>query len=116
MQIAAGLSDPQIDHMPQLRQLLKDIKVQAVRIGRQPCPRLPITPSILQSLGEYGWKATPHLAMLCYGQHPQPPSVTSVDLEKLQYSVNQSLALKCTFVFQTSQWTMLFPQIPFPSS
>ena len=24
--------------------------------------------------------------MLCYGQHPQPPSLTSVDLEKLQHS------------------------------
>ena len=44
--------------------------------------------------------------MLCYGQHPQPPSLTSVDLEKLQYSVNQSLAHKCTFVFSG--------QCPFP--
>ena len=33
MLIAAGFPDPQIDHMPHLRQLLKDIKVQAVRIG-----------------------------------------------------------------------------------
>ena len=100
----------------QFRNLLKDINVQAVIIGRHPCPRLPITPSILQSLGEYGWKAAPYLTMLCYGQHPQPPSLTSVDLEKLQYSVNQSLTHKRTFVFQTLQWTMPFPQIPFPSS
>ena len=49
-QIAAGLPDPLIDHMPRLRQVLKGIKVQAARNGRSPHPRLPITPSILYKL------------------------------------------------------------------
>ena len=76
-------------------------------------PSLPLS---FVCLGEYGWKAAPHLTMLCYGQHSQSPSLASVDLEKLQYSVNQSSTHKCTFVFQTSQWTMPFPQLPSPSS
>ena len=50
IQIAAGFPDPLIDHMPRLRQALKGIRVQAVRIGRHPHPRLPITPSILPKL------------------------------------------------------------------
>ena len=49
-QIAAGLPDPLIDHMPRLRQVLKGIKVQAARNGRSHRPRLPITPSILCKL------------------------------------------------------------------
>ena len=59
MQIAAGFPDPWIDHMPQLRQLLKDIKVQAVRIGRHPCPRLPITPSIHRKLRRVWLEGSP---------------------------------------------------------
>ena len=116
IQIAASFPDPQIDHMSQLHDILKGIRVQAVRVERHPCPRLPITPSILRKLRRVWLEGSPTCTLLCYGQHPQPPSLTSVDLEKLQYSVNQSSTHKRTFVFQTSQWTMPFPQIPFPSS
>ena len=59
MQIAASFPDPQIDHMPHLRQLLKDIKVQAVRIGRHPCPRLSITPSIFHKLRRVWLEGSP---------------------------------------------------------
>ena len=34
--------------MPRLRQVIKGIRVQAARAGKVPCPRLPITPSILR--------------------------------------------------------------------
>ena len=50
IQIAAGFPNLLIDHMPRLRQVLKDIRVQAVRIGSHPRPHLPITPSILCKL------------------------------------------------------------------
>ena len=56
---------------------LKDTLVQV-------SPSLPLS---FASLGEYGWKAVPHLTALCCGQHPQPPSLASVDLEKLHYKV-----------------------------
>ena len=48
--------------------------------------------------------------MLCYEQHPQPPSLTSVDLEKLQYSVNQSLSHKRTLVFRHCSGQCTFPK------
>ena len=50
IQISAGFPDPRIDHMPRLRQVLKGIRVQAVKNGRTSRPRLPITPSILYKL------------------------------------------------------------------
>ena len=50
IQLAAGFSDPLIDHMPQLHQVLKGIRVQAAQNGRSPRPHLPITPSILHKL------------------------------------------------------------------
>ena len=36
--------------MPRLCQVIKGIRVQAARAGKAPCPRLPITPSILHKL------------------------------------------------------------------
>ena len=119
MQIAAGFLDPLIDHMPRLRQVLKGIRVQAVKIGRHPRPRLSITPSILRKLRRVWLEGSPtfnNATVACYGQHPQSPSLASVDLEKLQYSVNKNSTHKHTFVFQISQWTMPFPQILSPSS
>ena len=59
IQIAAGFPDPHIDHMPRLRQVLKGIRVQAVRIGRHPRPRLPITPSILCKLRRVWLEGSP---------------------------------------------------------
>jgi len=41
LQVAAGFQDPHIDQMPCLRQLLRGIKVQAARAGRQPWACLP---------------------------------------------------------------------------
>ena len=50
LQIAAGFPDPHIDQMPRLSQVLKGIKVQMARAGKQPRSRLPITPAILRNL------------------------------------------------------------------
>ena len=50
LQIASGHSDPHIDHMPRLRQILKGIKVQAAQSGKTSHSHLPITPSILRKL------------------------------------------------------------------
>ena len=46
LQIAAGFHDPHIDQMPRLNQVLKEVKVQATRVGRQPNSRFLIIPSI----------------------------------------------------------------------
>ena len=50
LQIASGHSDPHIDNMPRLRQVLKGIKIQAAQSGKTTHSRLPITPSILRKL------------------------------------------------------------------
>ena len=50
IQIAAGYSDPLIDQMPRLCQVIKGIRVQAARTGKAPHSWLPITPSILHKL------------------------------------------------------------------
>jgi len=50
LQIATGFPDPHIDQMPQLSQVLKGIKVQAARAGKQPHSHLPITLVILRKL------------------------------------------------------------------
>jgi len=50
LQITSGYSDPLINQMPRLHQVLKGIKVQAAKLGKTPHPRLPITPSILCKL------------------------------------------------------------------
>ena len=57
IQIAAIFLDPQIDHMPQLRQVIKGTRVHAVRIGRHPC--LTITPSILCKLRRLWLEGSP---------------------------------------------------------
>lgn len=43
-----GFSYPLIDQIPRLRQVLKNVRVQAARTGKAPHPRLPIAPSILR--------------------------------------------------------------------
>ena len=50
IQISAGFPDPWINQMPRLRQVLEDIRIQAVKNERSPRPCLPITPSILYKL------------------------------------------------------------------
>lgn len=50
IQLAAGYSDPAVDLMPRLRQVIKGVRVLAARSGKTPRPRLPITPSILHKL------------------------------------------------------------------
>ena len=42
--------------MPQLRQVLNGIRIQAVKKGRSPRPHLPITPSILYKLRKVWFK------------------------------------------------------------
>ena len=54
-----GLASSTILTYVSVRQLLKDIKVQAVRTGRHPCPRLPITPSILRKLRRVWLEGSP---------------------------------------------------------
>ena len=46
LQVAASFQDSHIDQMPRLNQVLRGIKVQAARTGRQPRARLPIIPII----------------------------------------------------------------------
>ena len=58
MQIAAGFSNPHIDQMPKLSQVLKGIKVHAARTGHRSRPRLPITPAVLRKLRDV-WFANP---------------------------------------------------------
>ena len=50
LQIASGHSDPHIDHMLRLQQILKGIKVQVAQSGKTTHSHLLITPSILQKL------------------------------------------------------------------
>ena len=58
--MAAGFSDPHIDQMPRLSQVIKGIKVQAARAGKQPHPRLPITPAILRKLRDVWLSDSPY--------------------------------------------------------
>lgn len=50
IQISHGFSDPKMDHMPRLRQILKGVKVEAGKAGKPARSRLPITPSILRKM------------------------------------------------------------------
>ena len=50
LQIAHGFQDPAINHMPRLRQILKDVKVECDKQGKASRSRLPIIPSILKRL------------------------------------------------------------------
>jgi len=59
LQLAAGFHDPHIDQMPRLSQVLRGVKVQAARAGKQPRSRLPITPSILRKLKGVWMSGTP---------------------------------------------------------
>ena len=50
LQISHGLHDPRIGDMPRLSQVMRGIKSHQAKVGRQPKPRLPITPSILHKI------------------------------------------------------------------
>jgi len=50
MQIAHGGSDPNIERMPRLHQILRGIKAERGKQGNPSCSRLPITPGILRKL------------------------------------------------------------------
>ena len=115
-QIAAIFADPQIDHMPWLRQVLKGIRVQAVRIGRHPCPCLLITPSIFRKLRRV-WLESSHTfnnAMLWAAS-----TTTFFDFcrsGEVTVQCESEFDPQTHLGFQTLQWTMPFPQIPSPSS
>ena len=98
IQIAAGFLDLLIDHMPWLHQVFKGIKVQVAKIGRHPHSRFPITPSILCKLRRVWLECNPNFnnAMLWAAS-----IITFFGFCRSgQYSVNQSLTHKPTFVFQ----------------
>ena len=50
LQISEGYPDPRIGDMPRLSQVMRGVKSQQAKEGRQGRPRLPITPSILCKL------------------------------------------------------------------
>ena len=75
IQIAAGFLGPLIDHMPQLHQVFKGIKVQVARIGRRPHSHLPITLSILCKLQRVWLEGNLTLTIQCCGWHLRQPSL-----------------------------------------
>ena len=50
LQIAHGFQDFNFDSLPRLRQIIKGVQGDQARKGRNPRPRLPITPSILRKI------------------------------------------------------------------
>ena len=50
LQKAHGLEDPKIDQMPHLRQILKGVKVERGKEGKDSHPRMSITPTILRKI------------------------------------------------------------------
>ena len=50
LQIAHGGSDPGIDKMPRLHQILRGVKAECGKKGKPTCSHLPITPGILKKI------------------------------------------------------------------
>ena len=118
IQISAGFPDPRIDQMPRLRQVLKGIRIQAVKNGRSPRPRLPITPSILYKLRKV-WledNSSFNNIMLWAAATTTFFGFCTVDQVKLQWNVSLNLTQKYIYLWLIWPLTRLLPHPSYPSS
>ena len=99
VQRAVAFPDPLIDHMPWLCQVLRGISIQATRIGRHSHPCLPITPSILCKLRRVWLEGDPTFNNIMLWTMSMTTFFGLCRSRKSQYSVNQRLTHKPTFIF-----------------
>jgi len=67
MQVALGLGDPELSHMPRLRQILKGISVESDKHGKAARARLPIAPAILRKMKAVWFQSRkPHKSIMLW--------------------------------------------------